>query len=162
MATPAAADSTPKMASDGTPQATENGTPEAAEGGTSPATGEATSEPAGEPQDKPADVPSREPLSDPTGKPAGSPLNEPPARPARGRATSHPAVTARLPMDSDSKKARRLYRESLEAVELGEADKPLTDRALAAAVGNGRGRTWAANRIAEVDAGPQLAASSGN
>lgn len=153
-------DGTPERAGDGTPPPSADGS-QAIGDGTPPAVRQATGgPPEGGPDEPPGEVPGV-PSQEADGESLPEPPASPPDRVARPHATSHqPAIG--VPMDADSKKARRLYRESLEAAERGERAKPLTDRALAAAIGKGRGRTWAANRIAEVDAGPQLAASSGS
>jgi hypothetical protein len=83
-----------------------------------------------------------EPWDEPAGAPAGEPDREPSRKPLK------------VSNEPDAVKARAEYRRSV------RAGTPLTDRALAAKF-PGRGRTWAANRIAEVSAGPQVAARTG-
>jgi len=82
------------------------------------------------------------PWSEPQYEPPEPPGDEPAAEPSRKplKASSEP----------DAVKARAEYRKSV------RAGMPLTDRALAAKF-PGRGRTWAAGRIAEVNAGPHEA-----
>jgi hypothetical protein len=93
------------------------------------ATGEAT------PQAIP--VPSEEPSARPSEEPAYVPSQRP-------RKT-----VARVSKEPDAEKARAAYRKSV------RAGQPLSDRALADLF-PGRSRTWGANRIAEVNAGPML------
>ena len=60
-----------------------------------------------------------------------------------------PARPARLAEDQDAIAARAAYRKSV------RVGRPLSDRKLGEQYG--RGRTWGANRITEVDGGPKLA-----
>lgn len=89
----------------------------------------------------------RHAISEPWAEPAGQPADEPQAEPAR--------KPLKVNNEPDAVKARAEYRKSV------KAGTPLTDRSLAAKF-PGRGRTWAAGRIAEVNAGPhQVAARTG-
>jgi hypothetical protein len=159
------ATSQPVARETGTPQATPmarqmaspDGTPQAAREAIPRSTGTPLNVPADEPFGVPSDVPAGPPPDVPADEPRHAPAPRPPARrPARA---ARAAARAETPMDPDSKRARKLYRESVEAVKRGERDRPLTDRALAEHF-PGRGRTWAANRIAEAQEGPQLAAGA--
>lgn len=108
-------------------------------------TGDATREP--EPEA------SQEAIAEATTEPEGVPVNEPPSKP-EATAPEPPQVRpVRLVDDQDAIAARTAYRKS---VRLG---RPLSDRKLGEQFG--KGRTWGANRIKEVDGGPKLAKAQG-
>jgi hypothetical protein len=104
-------------------------------------------EPASQPAAGQAIQPAAPPaIGEPRNQPAGQPADEPASQPAR--------KPLKVSSEPDAVKARAEYRKSV------KAGAPLTDRALAAKF-PGRGRAWAAGRIAEVSAGPHVAARTG-
>ena len=85
--------------------------------------------------------PPPEATDEPSGEPRETPRDVPPKAPAER--------PVRLADDEDATAARAAYRKSI------RAGSPLSDRALGELYG--RGRTWGANRIKEVNGGPKLA-----
>ena len=81
-------------------------------------------------------------------RPSEEPALVPPEKPAKEPRQR----VLRLAEDPESKRARTEYRKST------SQGQPLSDRALGAKFG--KSRTWGANRIAEVEAGPALTAQA--
>ena len=115
-------------------------TKKATAGATSEATGEAVPEAIEEPPEEPREEPQMRPSEEPASVPREKPAKEPRPR------------VVRLAEDPEAKRARAEYRKS---VSQGQA---LSDRALGAKFS--KSRTWGANRIAEVEAGPALTAQA--
>ena len=109
-------------------------------GATSEATGEAMAGAVQEPPEEPSGEPRMRPSEEPALVPPEKPAKEPRQR------------VLRLAEDPESKRARTEYRKSV------SQGQPLSDRALGAKFG--KSRTWGANRIAEVEAGPALTAQA--
>ena len=106
---------------------------------------EAIGVPSGEAIQEPPRDAIGEPPQEATGEPSGEPQETPQDVPSKVPAER----TVRLADDQDATAARAAYRKSV------RASKPLSDRALGEMYG--KGRTWGANRIKEVNGGPKLA-----
>jgi hypothetical protein len=91
----------------------------------------------------------RDAIAEATTEPDGVPLDEPDGEPEATTPEPPPARPVRLVDDQDATAARAAYRKSV------RAGRPLSDRKLGEQFG--KGRTWGANRIKEVDGGPKLA-----
>jgi hypothetical protein len=122
---------------------------------------EATQDATGEPSEATDGTPTEDAIGEPeppatteaiaeaTTEPDGVPLDEPPGEPEAITPEPPLARPVRLVDDQDATAARAAYRKSV------RTGRPLSDRKLGEQFG--KGRTWGANRIKEVDGGPKLA-----
>ena len=128
-------------------------------------TGDATGEPSPDANEEPPEATDGTPPGDANDEPEPQAIpvtageanpdatEEPSSEPETTTPEPPPARPARLAEDQDAIAARAAYRKS---VRIG---RPLSDRKLGEQFG--RGRTWGANRITEVDGGPKLAKAQG-